>query len=243
MSRIIFWEIIDIPDNFLKYKNKINNQFEKALYFWSKWILIDFIMINQNNNITVLPDNIIYTHNSSRIKGISNTFIREEENYMQVRFGKYKHNCSEDFDGKGGILAHGSMSDEEVYKMKYLNLTIHFDASENWIFDDFYPETASKIGYYFYLVSVHEIGHNLGLDHNPDPDSIMYEEYNILKYNATCEDILNIQTIHGIKNKSICIISNKNKKKENLYKLTENILLIILAIGFILLIMKLLNTK
>ncbi|KAG5224567.1 metalloendoproteinase MMP [Salix suchowensis] len=68
------------------------------------------------------------------------------------------------FDGPGRILAHGFFPQDG---------RLHYDADENWSTNPAMDQTDLE------SVSVHEIGHLLGLHHSNDRESIMYPSIQI----------------------------------------------------------------
>jgi hypothetical protein len=214
VKRIIHWEILDIPDDYLIYKNQINHQFAMALQVWSTWIMLDFLRIEESFDHEVV------------------NIIRDNEDYLLVRFGKNVHNCIETFDGKGGILAHGTFSESEDFDTsKKISVEIHFDAAEKWIFEDFSPLFPKLNGHYFYIVAIHEIGHNLGLNHSDNIDSIMYADYSVYNYKLSCEDIRLAQNLHGIRNSTDCIVEQHFHDRKQMEDLSGSILFNMLLLG------------
>lgn len=217
VSTIIYWELFDIPEKWQKKEDEINYLFEKALSRWTEWIPIDFKNMKNDNSL-----------DRERIK--------KWENYLEVRFGSYKHACVEDFDGEGGVLAHGTFSEGGFEKGKRIELTIHFDAEERWNFSD--PDNGynnyipSEREFSFFSVALHEIGHNLGLDHNKQKTSIMSENYSNIT-TLSCGDILRVQKILGVrkKYKEKCEISNYTKTDRFVFIL-ELLLVLILILYF-----------
>ena len=60
------------------------------------------------------------------------------------------------------------------------------------------------VGNDLFLVSIHELGHALGLAHSTNPSSIMYETYqhhNTKPFKMPLDDILGIRAIYGRKPK------------------------------------------
>ncbi|KAM4132153.1 hypothetical protein ACJW30_01G228900 [Castanea mollissima] len=80
---------------------------------------------------------------------------------MIIGFHRGDHGDGMPFDGRGGELAHA---------MPPTNGRLHFDADENWtIGANVGPNQVDFMG-----VSLHEVGHLLGLDHSRIESSIMY---------------------------------------------------------------------
>jgi predicted Zn-dependent protease len=83
---------------------------------------------------------------------------------INILFGTGNHDdCSDDFDGAGGILAHafypppnGSLAGD-----------IHFDDDETW-------DTTQGSTFDIISVAAHEIGHTLGLKHSNAGGALMY---------------------------------------------------------------------
>jgi predicted Zn-dependent protease len=57
--------------------------------------------------------------------------------------------------------------------------------------------TNGAAGYDFFSVMLHETGHALGLDHSPNPDTVMYFQYRGVKTGLQPGDIAGIQAIYG----------------------------------------------
>lgn len=92
------------------------------------------------------------------------------------------------FDGQNGVLAHG-------YYPPVNGDTaagdIHFDTAENWKLGWGGP------GFNIYQVLTHELGHALGLDHSPVPNSLMNPFYTESFQGPQADDIAGMQYIYG----------------------------------------------
>jgi hypothetical protein len=93
------------------------------------------------------------------------------------------------FDGPSGILAHG-------YFPPVNGVTaagdIHFDISEPWVLTD--PEP----GFTIFRVAAHEIGHAIGLDHEPSIIALMNPFYTeATPLGLLADDIAGAQFIYG----------------------------------------------
>ncbi|GLG92232.1 Matrix metalloproteinase-2, partial [Gryllus bimaculatus] len=103
---------------------------------------------------------------------------------LDVRFERGAHGHCDDFDGRGGTLAH-------AYYPRFGG-DAHFDADEHWTLGEYR-------GTNFFQVAVHEFGHSLGLRHSDDPDAVMapvyrgYDPY----FELHQDDIDAIQDLYG----------------------------------------------
>lgn len=99
------------------------------------------------------------------------------------------------FDGPGNMLAHC------YYPPPVGGPTpgdCHFDDDEG-----FSADPTGRSGVPLLAVAVHELGHGLGLDHNPnDINAIMYPSYNPSNVKTTLgsDDIAGIQALYGARN-------------------------------------------
>jgi hypothetical protein len=98
--------------------------------------------------------------------------------------------CSNSFDGKGNILAHGFFPNNDECR------GIHFDKSENWYFGELGNTPDGQTN--FYTVLLHEIGHTLGIEHSANDKAIMYAYYKGDGDKLTQDDIWAIQYLYGI---------------------------------------------
>ncbi|XP_036141735.1 72 kDa type IV collagenase-like [Monomorium pharaonis] len=100
--------------------------------------------------------------------------------------------CPSPLDGRGGVLAHATYPTGHA---GYIS-EIHVDSKEHWyIYLDQTPSNSDSLLY----VLTHEIGHSLGLQHDPHTDSIMYAYTTHYSHpiKLSDEDILNIQNLYG----------------------------------------------
>jgi matrix metalloproteinase-14 (membrane-inserted) len=99
-----------------------------------------------------------------------------------IDFATYDHGDEEPFDGPGGVLAHAAFPTDG---------RVHFDDDESF-------SNSSKTGVNLNLISAHEFGHALGLDHSRVAGSIMDPYYeNVEKFKLGEDDILGIQSLYG----------------------------------------------
>ena len=103
---------------------------------------------------------------------------------LDIRFEKRSHGDEDDFDGRGGTLAHAFFP---IY-----GGDIHFDDDEDW--------TVNSIrGTSLMMSAAHELGHSLGLAHSNVKGSLMSPFY--ISYKADLklhsDDIKGIEAIYG----------------------------------------------
>ncbi|KAF9661535.1 hypothetical protein SADUNF_Sadunf19G0078900 [Salix dunnii] len=100
-----------------------------------------------------------------------------------IAFYSGDHGDQYSFDGPGKILAHGFFPQDG---------RLYYDADENWSTDPTMDQTDLE------SVSVHEMGHLLGLRHSNDPAAIMYPSLQIgtKKRDLTQADIDGIHALY-----------------------------------------------
>lgn len=103
-----------------------------------------------------------------------------------IGFHRGSHGDGAPFDGPRGVLAHANPPTAG---------NCHFDAEETWSINPGQTELDLE------SVAVHEIGHLLGLDHEPGkPEAIMYPtfRYGRIKRDLNADDIQGIQVLYGL---------------------------------------------
>lgn len=97
------------------------------------------------------------------------------------------HGDGDPFDGPGDVLAHASYPNPYTDRQVFL----HFDDDERWT--DNPNQNVNLLS-----VAAHEIGHNLGLDHSRDPESLMYASYSGPHPFLGEDDIAGVQSLYGL---------------------------------------------
>ncbi|CAL8139064.1 unnamed protein product [Orchesella dallaii] len=117
-------------------------------------------------------------------------FSRQQSNELEadikIFFGSREHGDGYAFDGQGGTLAH-------AFYPRFGG-DIHFDDDESWSIE-------SKVGINLFQVTVHEIGHSIGLGHSKIRGSVMEPFYGGYNPNFTLhsDDIQAIRKLYGLK--------------------------------------------
>uniref|UniRef100_A0A914P654 Peptidase metallopeptidase domain-containing protein n=1 Tax=Panagrolaimus davidi TaxID=227884 RepID=A0A914P654_9BILA len=114
---------------------------------------------------------------------------------IKIGFWKRSHGDNVIFDGNGGIVAHTEN-----------NRNLHYDIEEKWhVYSENEVEMNGTMD--LFTVTLHEIGHILGLPHSNNSESIMYPYFinpfdNNQKYHKPTKlsdyDVKNIQKLYGI---------------------------------------------
>ncbi|CAB3402239.1 unnamed protein product [Caenorhabditis bovis] len=113
---------------------------------------------------------------------------------INVYFAKRNHSCIENFDGRGGIVAHSAYPSVGL---------LHLDGDELWHTGD-----SRKGDVDLRYVLIHEIGHVLGLHHSKFKKSVMRKNYRSSKtqkrsYQLSKYDIRSIQKLYKFKSKHL----------------------------------------
>ncbi|GGD26709.1 matrixin family metalloprotease [Nocardioides daphniae] len=109
---------------------------------------------------------------------------------MEIGFfaGNHGDGAGNAFDGPSGVLAHcyypppngGGIAGD-----------CHFDEAETWSVNT--PPSGIDLP----TVTLHELGHGLGLAHSEDPNAVMYAYYGGPRRELTGDDVAGIQSIYG----------------------------------------------
>jgi acylphosphatase len=156
-----------------------------------------------NSNITYHFDNFTGDTSSTNSRNaINGSFSRwaavapltftEVTGASDIRIGWYTgdHGDGSAFDGPSNILAHAFYPPPNGGDIAG---DMHFDDAETWSVNT--PPTGIDLP----TVSLHELGHSLGLNHSTISSAVMYAFYGGPRRELTPDDIQGIQAIYGAK--------------------------------------------
>ncbi|XP_015880385.2 metalloendoproteinase 1-MMP [Ziziphus jujuba] len=105
---------------------------------------------------------------------------------ISIGFFVGDHGDGAPFDGKGGVLAHAFAPSAGL---------LHIDGGETWSLES--PTPTDQIDLFW--VTLHELGHVLGLAHSADPEAVMFARYTpeAVKRTLTPDDIAGIQALYA----------------------------------------------
>ncbi|XP_076002708.1 matrix metalloproteinase-28 [Genypterus blacodes] len=121
----------------------------------------------------------------SNVSGLVFQEVPEGPADIRLAFYEGDHNdgASNAFDGPGGTLAHAFLPRRGE---------AHFDKAERWTLN-------GHKGHNLFMVTAHEIGHTLGLEHSPVRHALMSPYYRKLGRNLllSWDDIVAVQQLYG----------------------------------------------
>ena len=135
-------------------------------------------------------------------------------------------------DGQWGILGQGGYSYTNAGGFWHIaGGVVDMDAYENWdpIIGNGNPSGTID----FFTVTVHEVGHALGLDHSGNGIDLMYPYYTGEKVWASAADVANIQSLYGAGSSN-----GGTGKFASLEAVPEPSTLVLVGIGLFLLVWK-----
>lgn len=151
------------------------------------------------NSTSDLPENRqreIIKESFDRWEGVSALKFKEvqsnESSDLSIAFHQGSHGDGNPFDNGGGpdgnTLAHAFFPPPAGGPWTG---SLHFDEFELW------KDQPGGAGIRLYNVSLHEIGHLLGLDHSQDQNAIMYAYYGEDRNDLREDDIAGIRSLYG----------------------------------------------
>jgi len=155
--------------------DKFSSRIKRYITNSQKWTFTDlswkfsdpYILFKRPRDFDVVRSTIehaldMWSRASNRVLRFEDlTDVNETAADISIFFARGDHGDHEPFDGKGGIVAHSG------YPMEG---RIHFDASELWTING---ERGIDLRY----VTLHELGHALGLRHSRHKNAVMHPIY------------------------------------------------------------------
>ena len=126
--------------------------------------------------------------NWSNVSALTFTEVPAANADIVIGFFTGNHGDGSNFDGPGNILAHGFYPPPNGGAIAG---DLHFDDAETWTTN--LPPTGIDLA----TVSLHEIGHTLGLAHSTITSSVMYAFYGGPRRSLQPDDINGIVSIYG----------------------------------------------
>ncbi|KAJ8042926.1 Matrix metalloproteinase-16 [Holothuria leucospilota] len=170
-------------------------RYKRYSLFDTKWTTnITYGFVNFSPDLSSDDQRETFSRAINDWTAVANINIREVANGTQsdiaVLFANGSHDDGNDFDGIGGTFAHAFWPDQSP-----LGGDVHFDDDETF-------STIDIPGVYvvnLYHISLHELGHSLGIDHSSVPDAVMFPVYRGFddQIRLARDDIAAIQSLYG----------------------------------------------
>ncbi|KAE8694152.1 Eukaryotic aspartyl protease family protein [Hibiscus syriacus] len=182
-------DIFDYSNDGVKFITVANYSFFEGMPRWNKRQLT-YKFRSSAHVISVRRLRPIITRALQKWAVVSDFTFREVRFFSRsdvvLGFHRRGHGDNYPFDGPGNVLAH-------AFAPQYGKL--HFDADENWSSNNLTRFNQIDLE----SVSIHELGHILGLGHSRDPDAIMYAYYmpGSIKRDLSQDDIDGIRALYS----------------------------------------------
>nr|UUA79709.1 matrix metalloproteinase 17-2 [Nemopilema nomurai] len=171
---------------------KRKRRYKRHGSIWNKRNLTWAIANSNNDNIKDEDVKETILNALKKWSAITEIDFTEDKNNpdIWIRFTRKYHNDASPFDGRGGELAHAFYPANDE-----LSGDVHYD-------DDEVFSIKSSQGRDLLWITVHEVGHSLGLDHSGTQGSVMnafYRETKGLDFNLHADDIKGAQSLYGVR--------------------------------------------
>jgi hypothetical protein len=134
-----------------------SSEWKKVFEFLYPWLTLNFV---DNGDEAVgaiaVPSN-----------PLTPNYALPNHNIGDFRFGMHP------IDGAGNVLGHGYAPGGVLGSVGNVGGDTHFDSAEEWRLDSANPATYPN-AWSIEVTAAHEMGHNFGLGHSDDPNSLMY---------------------------------------------------------------------
>eukprot|EP00795_Rhopilema_esculentum_P007838 gene7838-13715_t len=172
---------------------KRKRRYKKQGKIWNKRNLTWAIANSNNDNIKDEDVKEMVIKAFKKWSSVTNINFEEDKSKPDIllKFTRKYHDDSYPFDGMGGELAHAFYPDGG----DDLTGDVHFDD------DEIFSIKSSK-GRDLLWITVHEVGHSLGLDHSGTKGAVMHALYkatNGLDFNLHIDDIQGAQSLYGVR--------------------------------------------